>query len=46
MSRWRAERDAGSELAPEEQAELDALIQAELEATAKRAEAITHELSQ
>jgi hypothetical protein len=45
MSRWRAARDAGSDLAPEEQAELDALVQTELEATSNRAEAIEDELS-
>jgi hypothetical protein len=45
MSRWRAARDAGSELPPEERAELDALVEAELEATSRRAQAIEHELS-
>jgi hypothetical protein len=45
MSRWRAARDAGSDLPPEEKAELDALVQAELEATSKRAKAIEHELN-
>jgi hypothetical protein len=42
---WRAARDAGSELAPEEKAELDALVQAKVEATSKRAQAIEDELS-
>jgi hypothetical protein len=45
MSRWRAARDAGSELAAEEQAGLEALVQAEVEATSRRAQAIEHELS-
>jgi hypothetical protein len=34
MARWRAARDAGAPFAPEEQAELDALIRAELQAAA------------
>lgn len=36
MDRWRAARDAGTSLPPEEQAELDALVEAELRAAAER----------
>jgi hypothetical protein len=45
MSRWRDARDSDRQLPPDEQAELDALVQAEMEASAKRAEAIALELS-
>ncbi|MFN7948437.1 MAG: hypothetical protein U0Z53_24005 [Blastocatellia bacterium] len=44
MSRWRAAREAGTLLPPEEQTELEGLIEAELQATAKRAEQIRREL--
>ena len=44
MSHWREVRDGGGQLAPDEQAELDALIRSEMEASGKRAEAITDEL--
>lgn len=37
MMKWRAARDAGTHLAPEEQSELDALVEAEVRATAERA---------
>ena len=37
MSRWRTARDADKSLPDEEQAELDALIDAELQASAARA---------
>jgi len=36
MERWRAARDAGTQLSPEDQAELDALVEAELQAAARR----------
>lgn len=39
MTRWRTGRDAGSPLPPAEQAELDDLIRAEVEAAGKRAAA-------
>lgn len=44
MARWRAARDAGTRLAPEEQAELDALMEAELRAAAARAAALAPRL--
>lgn len=37
MARWRTQRDKGSALPPAEQAELEALIAAELKASAARA---------
>jgi hypothetical protein len=37
MARWRTARDAGQSLPPEEQAELDALVLAELQAATERA---------
>ncbi len=40
MTRWRAARDAGAALAPADQAELDALVAAELDAAARRAAAL------
>ncbi len=40
MRRWRAARDAGTALPPEEQAELDALVEAELRGAAARAAAL------
>jgi hypothetical protein len=45
MSRWRAARETGTSLAPGEQAELDALVDAELRAAGKRAEAMADELT-
>jgi hypothetical protein len=36
MDRWRTARDSGIRLAPEEQAELDALVEAELRAATAR----------
>lgn len=36
MARWRAARDAGQRLPPAEQAELDALIEAEWQAAIRR----------
>ncbi len=44
MVRWRAARDAGEPFSPEEQAELDALVQAELRAAAERSAALAREL--
>jgi hypothetical protein len=40
MARWRAARDAGVPFHPEEQAELDGLVKAELEAAARRSAAL------
>ncbi len=40
MARWRTARDAGQSLPAEEQAELDALVQAELQAAKQRARAL------
>src|SRR5690606_5634986 len=45
MSRWRAARDQGSALSSDEQAELDELVDAELAAAAKRAEALADALA-
>jgi hypothetical protein len=44
MARWRAGRDGGAPLSPEEQAELEALIQAELRAAAERSAALARQL--
>jgi hypothetical protein len=44
MARWRAARDAGQMLPPAEQAELDALVDAELRAATARATALVNEL--
>jgi hypothetical protein len=40
MDSWRVVRDRGEELPPEQQAELDNLIETELHATAERAKSI------
>ena len=40
MSRWRAARDSGGKLPLGEQAELEALVEAELDGAARRAEVI------
>lgn len=45
MARWRAARDAGSALPPEEQAELQALVEAEVRAATERAAALLRELA-
>ena len=45
MDRWRAARDAGQTLPAADQAELDALVQAELEAAAQRAAALVQGLA-
>ena len=44
MQRWRTARDTQQPLAPADQAELDALVAAELEAARQRAAALLHEL--
>jgi hypothetical protein len=44
LSRWRAARDAGTALPPEEQAELDALVKAELRAATERSAALLRQL--
>ena len=43
MARWRTARDAGAPLPPEEQAELDALTEAELRAATERISALLKE---
>ena len=43
MTLWRVARDAGGKLPPDEQAELEALVEAELEGAARRAEAMLSE---
>ena len=45
MGRWRAVRDAGGELPAEESDELQGLVDAEVEATAQRADEAWRELS-
>jgi hypothetical protein len=45
MDRWRAARDAGAKLPPVEQAELDALVEAELRAATARAADLVHGIS-
>jgi hypothetical protein len=40
MAHWRAARDAGTALSPQEQAELEALVEAEVRAAAERARAL------
>jgi hypothetical protein len=44
IERWRDARDRGTGLSAEEQAELDALVQAELKASGSRAASIAEEL--
>ena len=44
MSCWREARDAGSALSAEDQNELEALIDAELLGTQRRAESVINEL--
>lgn len=43
MDRWRSARDSGHSLPPEEQAELDGLIEAELRAVTARTSAMLDE---
>jgi hypothetical protein len=45
MTRWRMARDSGSALPAAEQAELDALIDAEVKAAGQRAAALINELA-
>jgi len=45
MARWRAARDAGSSLPPAEQAELDALVEAEVRASGERAATLLADLA-
>jgi hypothetical protein len=44
MSRWRTARDAGGSLAEDETGELQSLVDAELEAARRRAEATVKEI--
>jgi hypothetical protein len=44
MPRWRAARDSGIPFPPDEQAELDALVEAELRAAAERSAALARQL--
>ena len=44
FEKWRTARQAGQKLSQEEQAELESLVDAELEASSKRAESIAQEL--
>jgi hypothetical protein len=44
MARWRAARDAGAPFPAEEQAELDALVEAELRAAGQRSTALVRQL--
>lgn len=44
MSLWRAARDRGQTLSPEQQAELDSLVEAELEAATARTTALIQQL--
>jgi hypothetical protein len=43
MERWKAARDAGNPLPPEEQAELDALVEAEQRAAIERSAALSRQ---
>jgi len=45
MTLWRCARDSGSALPPGQQAELDRLIEAEIEASARRTAAMLHDLA-
>ena len=44
MAKWRVARDSSSSLPSTEQAELELLVEAELDATTKRAEQLFHDL--
>lgn len=44
LARWRAARDAGAALPPQEQAELDALVDAERRAACERSAALVRQL--
>ena len=45
MQKWRSSRDIGTEFNQIEQAELDTLVQAELQATGQRAKAMADSMS-
>jgi hypothetical protein len=45
MAKWRQARDAGVRLSPEDQAELESLVDAELRAATERAAAISQDLA-
>ena len=45
MAQWKAARDEGDEFGSNEQLELEALVEAELEGAKRRAERIRHELA-
>ncbi len=44
LTHWRTARDAGTPLPPEEQADLDALVEAELRAAYQRSAALVEQL--
>ena len=44
MTRWRTARDAGQQLAPDEQTELNALVETEVRAAGERAAQILRAL--
>jgi hypothetical protein len=44
LNHWRSARDAGTVLPPQEQAELDALVEAELSAATERSIALVRQL--
>lgn len=44
LTRWRAARDAGVSLSPQEQADLDALVEAELRAACQRSATLVRQL--
>jgi hypothetical protein len=46
MARWRAARDRDAALAPAEQVELDALVEAEVRAAGERTAAVLREMEQ
>lgn len=46
MNLWRTARDQGQTISPEEQAELDSLVEAELKAATARTAALAQQLSQ
>lgn len=46
MELWRSTRDRGEAISPEQHAELDTLVEAELRASAARTAALLHELDQ
>ncbi len=45
MTLWRSARDTGASLSPGEQAELDQLVEAEIEASSRRTAAILRDLA-